>query len=131
MGFWLRKSMERIDLEEEDLRPEPQVVGSLLDRSKASVGATLDQLRGNEISLENTISEASERLRQVRVAIAAFSSAEAVLKDERVPQLPQPSATEQRVPRIVRGVNRETAAADEVVANGIVMKHPTSATGRV
>lgn len=75
----LRRAMRAVELTEADLAPDT-LVGSLLDRSANSVTNMLDRFRGDEVSLEREIAEATERLRQTRVAIAAFEAAGAIIE---------------------------------------------------
>ena len=69
----LLRTAPSVELTVADCRPEPE--NSILDRSLAVVSGTLDRFRTDELSLEAQIAELTERLRQTRVAITAFSSA--------------------------------------------------------
>jgi hypothetical protein len=76
----LLRTAPSVELTVADCRPEP--ARSILDRSLAVVSNTLDNFRADELSLEAQIAELTERLRQTRVAITAFSSAEQTLTEE-------------------------------------------------
>lgn len=62
-----------------DLAPTADPSPTILDRGMASVSKLLGDLRREEITLEVEIAERAERLRQTRIAIAAFDTAERML----------------------------------------------------
>jgi predicted sugar kinase len=95
--FGLRRAMRRIDMAGVDLMPEA-LAGDLLDRSANSVTNMLDRFRGEEVALEREIVDLTERLRQTRVAIAAFESAGAILDGGKQPA---ETAPDKKIGRLV------------------------------
>lgn len=106
--FRLMKSSRSIDLSVDEIVPD---MGSLLDRSSASIANMLDRFRGDEVALEREIADLTERLRQTRVAITAFEAAGAFIVGGK--QSPVIATDPDKVGRLVpRGHGSMRAMAD-------------------
>lgn len=102
---------ELVTLDAAEIAPEPQP-SSLLVRSRTSVENMIDRFREDEMRLVGEIADASERLRQTRVAIEAFEAANRILSaDEVKADLPP-----------ARGVSAALAEAVHVTSRGKVVK---------
>lgn len=102
---WFTRATQQVDLVAADLEPEPPV--HLLTRAKSSVSKMLDRFRGDALGFETGIAEMTERLRQTRIAIAAFETAERMIAEGEKPKVaasavPEDSKIGRLVPRSVK-----------------------------
>jgi hypothetical protein len=83
MHHLTRRRLQEIELDPAELVPQLPPSGSLLDRSQATISSTLDRLTGEATVIEAEMAERAERLRETRVAIAAFQAAARLIDEGR------------------------------------------------